>query len=130
MSEAAAPLSYANRASNLAKEQAMPLQRAAPPKKAAATAPLTSPTAITSPTSASSVTSPLKSPTKPTPTPAKPAAATPSPAPHLLHLLPLPCWPCEGHQSPQAGLRQRHCRHLWGHPHRSGQHYTGWSAVA
>ena len=79
MSEAAAPLSYANRASNLAKEQAMPLQRSAPPKKAAAAAaPLTSPTA--SSTSASTSSSPLKSPTKPTaPAPAKAPAASASP---------------------------------------------------
>ena len=85
-----APLSFAQRASNLASNQAMPLQRskpaqsAAPKKAAAAAAPATS---ITSPTAASAATAtngqPLKSPTKPTSSSTPPnqsAAVTPSPA--------------------------------------------------
>ena len=85
MTEAAAPLSYANRASNLAKEQAMPLQRAPAPKKAAPAPSVTSPTASAPPSSAAfnAVTSPTNS-AKPKPTPPSPSkpvtAAVSSPA--------------------------------------------------
>ena len=90
MSEAAAPLSYANRASNLAKEQVMPLQRAPAPKRAAAapatTAALTSPTAAAaaSPSSTTSpaLTSPSKSKAAPPPAAkaAQPSSSSPSPS--------------------------------------------------
>ena len=79
-----APLSFAQRASNLASNQAMPLQRAKPaqaaaPKKAApsATAAITSPTASSASTNGQPA---LKSPTKPAASSSPNQAAAVAPA--------------------------------------------------